>query len=132
VETGRADSKRVKEARPLIHAIEAQYNPQSTVHSAQLKDNAQCTMHNAQLKDGTIHGQQNGDKKPKSETVDCGLCTVDCENTSPLKAAGSLAVRAVLSAGQENLRADRFIEALLRRAGLPYAGARITRTALYN
>ncbi|MDR1093590.1 MAG: TIGR03960 family B12-binding radical SAM protein [Clostridiales bacterium] len=48
-----------------------------TPHSAQFSS-PQCTVHSPQLKDGVIHGQQNADKKPKSETVDCGLCTVDC------------------------------------------------------
>jgi hypothetical protein len=48
--------------------------------------NAQCTIHNSQLKDVILHIKQNDngnvrndDKKTKSETADCGLCTVDCK-----------------------------------------------------
>ena len=41
-------------------------------------------------------------------------------------------VRAVLSAGQENLRADRFIEALLEKAGIECGEIEIVRAALYN
>ncbi|MDR1094400.1 MAG: hypothetical protein LBL66_09670 [Clostridiales bacterium] len=52
------------------------HSPQCTVHSPQLKDKS-----NAQLKDGVIHAERNGDEKNKSETVDCALCTVDCENS---------------------------------------------------
>jgi phosphopantothenoylcysteine decarboxylase/phosphopantothenate--cysteine ligase len=44
--------------------------------------NAQCTMHNAQLKVGGINAERNGDEKNSTETVDCGLCAVNCENTS--------------------------------------------------
>ncbi|GHV01781.1 radical SAM protein [Clostridia bacterium] len=45
---------------------------------------------------------------------------------------GAVAVDAVLSAGNRNLRADRFIEGLLKRAGLNYTGADITRVTLYQ
>ena len=46
-------------------------------------------------------------------------------------AGGFVTVDAVLSAGNLNLRADRFIEALLKRAGIACADIEIARTALY-
>jgi GTP-binding protein len=68
----------------------AQINsPQCTVHSAQIAS-PQCTVHSAQLKDKAGKDKAGIEnckkdktkiarcKNPKSETVDCGLRTVDC------------------------------------------------------
>ncbi|MDR1092722.1 MAG: tRNA (adenosine(37)-N6)-threonylcarbamoyltransferase complex transferase subunit TsaD [Clostridiales bacterium] len=54
------------------------------VKNAQLKGSAQCTVHSPQLKDGVIHAERNGDERNKSETVDCGLCTVHSKSESEL------------------------------------------------
>ncbi|MDR1093589.1 MAG: TIGR03936 family radical SAM-associated protein [Clostridiales bacterium] len=164
VETGRADDKRVKEARPLIHAIEARYSPQFNDNAECRMQNAECSGHfslsepvtgspskeNSRLQAEksvgeffSIHNAQLSDKEQNDKGLDntshFSLLTSQFpkpDNTSHFSLLTSqlkIAVRAVLSAGQENLRADRFIEALLRRAGLAYAGgAEITRTDLYS
>jgi chorismate synthase len=67
-------SERSEEAQPIKDNArksdgELSGSAECRMQNAELKDNAQCAMHNAQLKE-------------KSETVDCGLCTVDSKSKS--------------------------------------------------
>ncbi|MDR1093594.1 MAG: hypothetical protein LBL66_05540, partial [Clostridiales bacterium] len=76
-------AKKEKSVRELLSGSQSN-NAECRMQNAEWKDknNAQCTMHNVQLKDNAESAMRSAQIKEKSETVDCGLWTVDCENTS--------------------------------------------------
>ncbi|MDR1093010.1 MAG: energy-coupling factor transporter ATPase [Clostridiales bacterium] len=72
-------------SQPVIDCPAKENSPAKKEKSVgELSDNAEFTMHNAQLKDGVINAERNGDEKNTTETVDCGLCTVDCKEKSEI------------------------------------------------